>query len=580
MPVDLVIDHSVIVNFFGNAGAFKKNVDEEYKQNQERYKFLKWAQGSFENFRVVPPGTGICHQVNLEYLSQTVWTGKDKVKIDGKEATYEVAYPDTLVGTDLHTTMVNGLAVLGWGVGGIEAEAAMLGQPLSMLLPEVIGFKLTGKLKEGMTATDLVLTVTQMLRKRGVVDASWSSRSGSRQCRPPTARPSATWRRNMARPAASSRSTPKRWPTSRPAAAERVALVENMPRRRACSAPGTAEPGSPIAHARSCLTSSRRSPGRSGRRIACAEDVEVDFAIAMVEKFKKDDEVGSACRSRAATFLGDGDVVIAAITSCTNTSNPYVMLGAGLLARNAAKKGQKFAGRHQLDAAILPVGRVGVACDDVDVQVDQPVLGNTKTRVEFGLHRAVVADRRLGDLDDQQDIGQARVRRGIEVGARTQQGDIGLGLVEEIEPDGVLRTNDGALAGTRDEVVKEPGDDCRVPGPATHLGHHLAVDELDAIVFAQDAGLAHLLVFVRGESPSSDFHDHGHRSPAILTTACGLRASRRTSEIGGHWPSVSPAIEFPVPSARKAVRRCFSGSRVTRRPSRPAGLRAVPSARP
>ena len=169
VPVDLVIDHSVIVNFFGNAGAFKKNVDEEYKQNQERYKFLKWAQGAFDNFRVVPPGTGICHQVNLEYLSQTVWTSKDKVKIDGKEATYEVAYPDTLVGTDSHTTMVNGLAVLGWGVGGIEAEAAMLGQPLSMLLPEVIGFKLTGKLKEGMTATDLVLTVTQMLRKRGVV---------------------------------------------------------------------------------------------------------------------------------------------------------------------------------------------------------------------------------------------------------------------------------------------------------------------------------------------------------------------------------------------------------------------------
>src|SRR6187431_1521560 len=169
VPVDLVIDHSVIVNFFGNNSAFKKNVDEEYKQNQERYKFLKWAQGSFENFRVVPPGTGICHQVNLEYLSQTVWTRKDKVKLDGKVVTAEVAYPDTLVGTDSHTTMVNGLAVLGWGVGGIEAEAAMLGQPVSMLLPEVIGFRLTGRLQEGVTATDLVLTVTQMLRKKGVV---------------------------------------------------------------------------------------------------------------------------------------------------------------------------------------------------------------------------------------------------------------------------------------------------------------------------------------------------------------------------------------------------------------------------
>jgi aconitate hydratase len=166
VPVDLVIDHSVAVNFFGHKDSFKKNVEEEYKQNQERYKFLKWAQRSFENFRVVPPGTGICHQVNLEYLSQTVWTAPGKVKVDGKEATMEVAYPDTVVGTDSHTTMVNGLSVLGWGVGGIEAEAAMLGQPYSMVLPEVIGVKLTGKLKEGMTATDLVLTVTQMLRKR------------------------------------------------------------------------------------------------------------------------------------------------------------------------------------------------------------------------------------------------------------------------------------------------------------------------------------------------------------------------------------------------------------------------------
>src|SRR5436309_3298126 len=138
-------------------------------QNQERYKFLKWAARSFTNFRVVPPGTGICHQVNLEYLSQTVWTAPGTVKVDGKAQSLEVAYPDTLVGTDSHTTMVNGLSVLGWGVGGIEAEAAMLGQPLSMVLPEVIGFKLTGKLKEGVTATDLVLTVTQQLRKRGVV---------------------------------------------------------------------------------------------------------------------------------------------------------------------------------------------------------------------------------------------------------------------------------------------------------------------------------------------------------------------------------------------------------------------------
>ena len=152
-PVDLVIDHSVMVDFFGTAGAFKKNVNMEYDRNGERYKFLKWGQDAFDNFSVVPPGTGICHQVNLEYLAKTVWTKKQKV--NGKPAT--VAYPDTLVGTDSHTTMVNGLAVLGWGVGGIEAEAAMLGQPISMLIPEVIGFKLTGKLAKGTTATDLVL---------------------------------------------------------------------------------------------------------------------------------------------------------------------------------------------------------------------------------------------------------------------------------------------------------------------------------------------------------------------------------------------------------------------------------------
>ncbi len=168
VPVDLVIDHSVIVDAFGTSKAFKTNVDLEYSRNGERYRFLKWGQSSFDNFRVVPPGTGICHQVNLEYLAQTVWTRKEKhTPARGKPMTVEVAYPDSLVGTDSHTTMVNGLAVLGWGVGGIEAEACMLGQPLSMLLPEVIGFRLDGELKEGVTATDLVLTVTQMLRKQG-----------------------------------------------------------------------------------------------------------------------------------------------------------------------------------------------------------------------------------------------------------------------------------------------------------------------------------------------------------------------------------------------------------------------------
>ena len=161
VPVDLVIDHSVQVDFFGSADAFKKNVEIEYERNKERYEFLRWGAGAFNNFRVVPPGTGICHQVNLEYLAQTVWT---------KDGRTTQAYPDTCVGTDSHTTMVNALGVLGWGVGGIEAEAAMLGQPVAMVIPEVIGFGFKGRLKEGVTATDLVLTCTQMLRKRGVVE--------------------------------------------------------------------------------------------------------------------------------------------------------------------------------------------------------------------------------------------------------------------------------------------------------------------------------------------------------------------------------------------------------------------------
>ena len=171
VPVDLVIDHSVIVDEFGSARAFDRNVELEYERNGERYRFLRWGQQAFDNFRVVPPGTGICHQVNLEFLAQTVWTRSENGA--------EVAYPDTLVGTDSHTTMVNGLAVLGWGVGGIEAEAAMLGQPQSMLIPDVVGFKLTGALPEGITATDLVLTVTQMLRAKGVVGRFGPASDGS-----------------------------------------------------------------------------------------------------------------------------------------------------------------------------------------------------------------------------------------------------------------------------------------------------------------------------------------------------------------------------------------------------------------
>ena len=232
VPVDLVIDHSVIVDEFGNPRAFAKNVELEYERNGERYRFLRWGQSAFHNFRVVPPGTGICHQVNLEYLSQTVWASEE----DGRT----VAYPDTLVGTDSHTTMVNGLAVLGWGVGGIEAEAAMLGQPISMLIPEVIGFRLTGKLREGVTATDLVLTVTQMLRKKGVVGkfveffGTGPRPHGARGPRHHRQHGAGIWRdlrllpdrrarRSAISPTPAASPTASRW--SRP-----------MPRRRACSA--------------------------------------------------------------------------------------------------------------------------------------------------------------------------------------------------------------------------------------------------------------------------------------------------------------------------------------------------------
>jgi aconitate hydratase len=349
VPVDLVIDHSVIINFFGDNSAFKKNVDEEYKQNQERYRFLKWAQSSFENFRVVPPGTGICHQVNLEYLSQTVWTGKakQKIKVDGKDFDGEIAYPDTLVGTDSHTTMVNGLAVLGWGVGGIEAEAAMLGQPYSMLLPEVIGVRLSGKLKEGVTATDLVLTVTQMLRKRGVVgkfveffgpgldSMSVADRATIGNMAPeygatcgffPVDADAIAYLRETARP------------EPRVALVEAYAKAQGLYRTKNTPDPvftdvlklelGSVEP-------------SLAGPKRPQDRVAL-KDVKTGFAGAMDKEFNKASEIANRVPVEGRKHdLGHGDVVIAAITSCTNTSNPSVMIGAGLLARKAAARGLK-----------------------------------------------------------------------------------------------------------------------------------------------------------------------------------------------------------------------------------------------
>jgi aconitate hydratase len=340
-PVDLVIDHSVMVDHFANSKAFKQNVDLEYDRNGERYTFLKWGQGAFDNFRVVPPGTGICHQVNLEYLAKTVWTRTDKVK--GKSVTY--AYPDTLVGTDSHTTMVNGLAVLGWGVGGIEAEAAMLGQPISMLIPEVIGFRLDGSLPEGTTATDLVLTVTQMLRKKGVV-GKFVEFYG-----PGLANLSLEDMATIANMAPEYGATCGFFPinaetigylkgTAR--AAAQVALVEKY--AKAQDMFWTAKAEEPVFTDTLSLdlktvVPSMAGPKRPQDRVELTNAAS-GFAKVMAEEFKKAEELSKRFKVENANFdLGHGDVVIAAITSCTNTSNPSVMIGAGLLARNAVKAG-------------------------------------------------------------------------------------------------------------------------------------------------------------------------------------------------------------------------------------------------
>ena len=371
VPVDLVIDHSVAVNFFGHKDSFKKNVEEEYKQNQERYKFLKWAQKSFENFRVVPPGTGICHQVNLEYLSQTVWTAPGKVKVDGKVQTMEVAYPDTVVGTDSHTTMVNGLSVLGWGVGGIEAEAAMLGQPYSMVLPEVIGVKLTGKLKEGMTATDLVLTVTQMLRKRGVV-GKFVEFFG-----PGLGGLTIADRATIGNMAPEYGATCGFFPidddsieylTDTNRAQARIDLVAAYGKAQGMyRTKNTPDPifTDVLKLDLNSIEPSMAGPKRPQDRVALKE-VKSSFMNAMDKEFNKlsgsEKETFDIHPSLATTLdkdfvkaggakrvpvegkdftLGHGDVVIAAITSCTNTSNPSVMVAAGLVAKKAIAKGLK-----------------------------------------------------------------------------------------------------------------------------------------------------------------------------------------------------------------------------------------------
>jgi aconitate hydratase len=341
IPVDLVIDHSVVVDYAGTAKSLGQNVKREYEQNQERYRFLKWGQQALANFSVVPPGTGICHQVNLEYLAQTVWVDKYK---DGRK-TVEIAYPDTLVGTDSHTTMVNGLAVLGWGVGGIEAEAAMLGQPLSMLLPEVIGFKLTGELREGVTATDLVLTVTQMLRKKGVV-GKFVEFFG-----PGLNHMSVADRATIANMAPEYGATCGLFPidvqainflkgsgrkSGRIDLVEAYAKAQGMFRTRLTPDPVFTDT---LELDLGEVVASIAGPKRPQDRVLLTE-AKSGFVTAMDKEFKQGAALSQRFPVEGKNYdLGHGDVVIAAITSCTNTSNPSVMIAAGLVARNAVAKG-------------------------------------------------------------------------------------------------------------------------------------------------------------------------------------------------------------------------------------------------
>ena len=338
VPVDLVIDHSVQIDVFGTAAALQTNVDIEFERNEERYKFLRWGQDAFDNFRVVPPGTGICHQVNLEYLGQCVWTSTN--------GGTNFAYPDTLYGTDSHTTMVNGLGILGWGVGGIEAEAAMLGQPIAMLIPDVIGFRLTGKTKEGITATDVVLTVTQMLRRKGVVgkfvefygpgldDLGLPDRATIGNMAPeygatcgffPVDKVALDYLR------LSGRDT------------HRIALVEAYLRAQGMFR----EPGQPdpvftdtLELDLSTVEPSMAGPKRPQDRVAL-KDISSSFAAELTKGLGVPaNEAGVSVKVEGKNYeLTHGDIVIAAITSCTNTSNPSVLVAAGLVARKAHAKG-------------------------------------------------------------------------------------------------------------------------------------------------------------------------------------------------------------------------------------------------
>lgn len=349
VPVDLVIDHSVIVDAFGSKTALAQNVALEYQRNGERYAFLKWGQGAFDNFSVVPPGTGICHQVNIEYLAQTIRNAPETfLTAKGKQKQRELAFPDTVVGTDSHTTMVNGLAVLGWGVGGIEAEAAMLGQPYSMLLPEVIGFQLTGALREGVTATDLVLTVTQMLRKKGVV-GKFVEFFG-----PGLGQLTLADRATIANMAPEYGATCGFFPIDHKTLAylentgrkpRRLALVESYARAQGMFREDEAE--DPIftdivALDLAEVTPSLAGPKRPEGRVAL-ENAAENFLGALEKDYGKHDAAAAFTVEGENFALHHGDVAIAAITSCTNTSNPGVLIAAGLLAKNAVARGLKTA---------------------------------------------------------------------------------------------------------------------------------------------------------------------------------------------------------------------------------------------
>ncbi len=334
-PVDLVIDHSVMIDEFGNPRAFQMNVDREYERNMERYTFLKWGQTAFNNFRVVPPGTGICHQVNLEYLAQTVWTDTD-------QSGTEVAYPDTLVGTDSHTTMVNGAAVLGWGVGGIEAEAAMLGQPISMLIPEVVGFELTGAMMEGTTGTDLVLKVVEMLRERGVVGKFVEFYGAGLDSLPLADRATIA---NMAPEYGATcgffpiDNETLRYLTTTGRDKDRIALVEAYAKENGF---WRGEDYAPVYTDTLHLDMGTIVPAISGPKrpqdYVALTGAKEAFAKEMEDTFKRPMGKEVAVDGEDYT-MESGKVVIASITSCTNTSNPYVMIGAGLVARKAKELG-------------------------------------------------------------------------------------------------------------------------------------------------------------------------------------------------------------------------------------------------